>query len=44
MILLSETCRLQAEEIARTARTVELSSDPLFMELYCDNMIFSRQN
>lgn len=44
MILLSETCRLQAEEIAHTARTVELSSDPLFMELYCDNMIFSRQN
>lgn len=40
MILQSETCRLEAEQIAREAETVELSADPLFMELYCDNMMF----
>ena len=40
MILQSETCRLEAEKIAREAETVELSADPLFMQLYCDNMMF----
>ena len=40
MILQSDSCRIQAEKTAREAESTELSADPLFMELYCDNMMF----
>ena len=40
MALLSVRAREAAARIARTAETVELSTDPYFMEKYVDCMMF----
>ncbi|HPU58913.1 MAG TPA: ASKHA domain-containing protein, partial [Candidatus Avimonas sp.] len=40
MLLLSEILRIQSEQIAGLAKTVELSTHPYFMEKYIDGMYF----
>ncbi len=40
MILQSKACLTKSEEIARNAKTCELSTDSVFMEKYIENMYF----
>jgi uncharacterized 2Fe-2S/4Fe-4S cluster protein (DUF4445 family) len=40
MILLNDDIKVAAQNIAQMASTVELSSNPVFSELYMDNMMF----
>ena len=40
MLLLNETLRAESQRLAESAHTVDLSANPVFLELYTDNMFF----
>ncbi len=42
MVLLSDTLRRQSEEIGNFTKSVELSTNPYFMDTYIDGMMFSQ--
>ena len=40
MLLLNETLRSESQRLAESSHTVDLSANPVFLELYTDNMFF----
>ena len=40
MLLLNETLRAESQRLAKSSHTVDLSANPVFLELYTDNMFF----
>lgn len=40
MLLLNETLRAESQRLAESSHTVDLSANPVFLELYTDNMFF----
>lgn len=40
MLLMNRSLIIQSEQLAKTAKTIELSTNPIFMEEYTENMFF----